>query len=197
MSTKISLRPFAVAVLLATAASASQAHPGHGAEGLVAGFAHPFMGMDHLLAMVAVGLWSAVALPEGRRYFGPAVFMASLLVGALLAVAGLGLPSVETGIAASVLLFAALMLGARRIPATAGLAMVGMAALLHGYAHGSELAVGHSFVAYAVGFLTASALLHGSGLAAGSVLQRLSAWAWRIAAVLMAGSGALLLAGRL
>ncbi|MEJ8815649.1 HupE/UreJ family protein [Variovorax ureilyticus] len=197
MFTKTLIRPFALAVLLATAASASQAHPGHGTEGLAAGLAHPFMGMDHLLAMVAVGLWSTAALPEGRRHLGPVVFMASLLVGATLALAGWELPMVEAGVAASVLLLAALMLGARRIPSAIGLTMVALAALLHGHAHGSELAAGHSFGAYAAGFLATSALLHGIGLAAGRALHRLPGWVWRAAAALMASGGVLMLAGRL
>lgn len=177
-------------------ASAAQAHPGHGAESLAAGFAHPFGGLDHLLAMVAVGMWSVVTLPKAWRTAGPAVFLAALLPGAALAASGIGLPSVEAGIALSVIVLAVLMLNARRITPAAGFALVAMAGALHGQAHGAELAVGHSFMAYAAGFMAASALLHVIGLWAGAWLQRLPGWAWRTATALIGGSGLLMLAAR-
>lgn len=184
------------AVALAATAGAAQAHPGHGAEGLAAGLAHPFLGLDHLLAMAAVGLWSAAAFPSDRRALGPVVFLAMLLVGALLAVSGVALPYVEAGVALSVLLLGVLMLGAARVPVAGGVALVAVAALLHGQAHGSELANGHSFAAYASGFMLGSALLHGLGLCAGAWLQRLQAWAWRGVAALIGATGLVMLAAR-
>lgn len=188
-------KSLAVVAALAMASSA-QAHPGHGAESFAAGLAHPFGGLDHLLAMVAVGMWSVVALPKAWRAAGPAVFLATLLPGAALAAGGIGLPWVEAGIALSVVVLALLMLNARRIAPATGFALVAMAGVLHGQAHGAELAGGHSFVAYAAGFMAASTLLHLVGLWAGASLLRLPGWAWRTATALIAGSGLLLLAAR-
>ena len=185
----------AVASLLA--ASVAQAHPGHGVDGLVAGIAHPFMGLDHLLAMVAVGLWSAAAFGSTQHWRGPAVFLAMLLLGAVLAVAGVVLPQVETGVAFSVVLLAALMLGARHVPTLVGLVIVAVVALLHGQAHGAEWQAGHSLLSYAAGFAAGSVTLQAAGLAAGTWLQRVQAWVWRAAAASIGGSGVLMLATRL
>lgn len=183
------------------AAGAAQAHPGHDTISLVDGLTHPFAGFDHLLAMVAVGLWSAAALPAGRRVAGPAVFLAMLLLGAALPRFGLQLPGLEAGVAVSVAALGALIIAARstvrRLPVPAGLALVGVAALLHGMAHGAELGAGQSFAGYAVGFMTASTLLHGAGLTVGGWLQAGRAWAWRATGSLVGLSGLALLAGRL
>ncbi|WP_018904265.1 HupE/UreJ family protein [Variovorax paradoxus] len=195
--TRVSSAAKALAAVAAFAvASAAQAHPGHGAESFAAGLAHPFGGLDHLLAMVAVGMWSVVALPKAWRTAGPAVFLAALLPGAALAAGGIGLPWVEAGIALSVVVLALLMLNARRIAPATGFVLVAMAGVLHGQAHGAELAGGHSFMAYAGGFMAASALLHATGLWAGTLLQRLPDWAWRTATALIGGSGLLMLAAR-
>lgn len=185
----------AVALLLTTASA--QAHTGHGTEGFAAGLAHPFMGLDHLLAMVAVGIWSMAVLPKAFRLAGPMVFIAILLVGALTAMAGVVLPQVELGIAASVAVLGAMLLMARRIGLVAGLTMLAVAALLHGYAHGTELVSGQSFAAYAAGFMLGSAALHGAGLGAGVALQRLPVWVGRSVAALMGASGLVMLATRL
>lgn len=185
-----------VAVAAFAVASSAQAHPGHGAESFAAGLAHPFGGLDHLLAMVAVGMWSVVALPKAWRVAGPAAFLAALLPGAALAASGIGLPWVEAGIALSVVVLALLMMNARRIAPAAGFALAAMAGALHGQAHGAELAGGHSFMAYAAGFMAASTLLHAVGLWAGALLQRLPGWAWRTAAALIGGSGLFMLAAR-
>lgn len=196
MSKSISLR-FALTSMLLAAATASQAHTGHGAHGLAEGLAHPFLGLDHLLAMVAVGLWSVTALPANRRLLGPGVFLAALLIGALLAWGGVAVPAVESSVAASVLLLGFMLLAGRRLPASFGLALAGMAALFHGYAHGSELAVGASAAAYAAGFMGASMLLHGMGIAAGVGLQRLPGWVARLAATVVGGAGMVMLVARL
>lgn len=194
---RVSVAKALAAAFALALASAAQAHPGHGTEGFAAGLAHPLGGYDHLLAMVAVGMWSVVALPKGWRAAGPAAFLATLLLGAVLAIRGIGLPGLEAGVALSVVALAALLLGARRIAPMAGLALVALAGVLHGHAHGGELAGSHSFMAYAAGFLLASTLLHAVGLGAGAALQRLPAWAWRTATALIGGSGLLMLAARL
>lgn len=196
MLNKTSLRSLGGALALALATSAAQAHPGHGAEGLVAGLAHPFMGFDHLLAMVAVGLWSVAAFPQGKRAIGPAVFLVMLLAGAALAYAGLLLPLVEAGVAASVFMLGVLMLGAQRVPASLGLGLVAMGALLHGQAHGNELLAGQSFAAYAAGFMAGSALLHGLGLGVGAWMHQARTGLWRGVAALIGAGGLLMLAAR-
>lgn len=194
---KIDLLRSAAAWTLMTTIASAQAHTGHGAEGFAAGIVHPFLGLDHLLAMVAVGIWSVIMLPKAHRLAGPALFVAMLLVGALVALTGFALPQAEPGIAASVAALGALLLLARRIRLIAGLALVSVAALLHGYAHGAELISGQSFAAYATGFMLGSAALHGVGLAAGNALQHLPTWVGRTTAVLMGASGVVMLAARL
>lgn len=191
------VRSTAAALLALAASSIAQAHTGHGTEGFAAGLAHPFLGMDHLLAMVAVGLWSMAMLPKAYRLAGPAVFIAVLLAGALAALAGVALPQIEPGIAASVVVLGALLLMARRIGLAAGFALVAVAAVFHGYAHGTEMSTGQSFAAYAAGFMLGSAFLHGVGLAAGTLLQRLPVWVGRSVAALVGASGLVMLVARL
>lgn len=182
---------------LALAAGAAQAHTGHGGASFAQALAHPFLGLDHLLAMVAVGAWSVAALPARQRLAGPAVFLLLLLAGLVLAWSGVALPGVEAGVALSVALFGAMLLAGRRLGAAPGLAIVALAALLHGSAHGSELAAGPAMLATVSGMVIASAALHGLGLAAGVRLQALGSSANRLAAALLGSSGLLLLATRL
>jgi urease accessory protein len=196
MKNKYFLQPLALALLLLTLTTA-EAHTGHGTEGLAAGLAHPFLGLDHLLAMVAVGIWSRVMLPQAYRLAGPAVFLAMLFVGALGAIAGVVLPQAESGVAASVVVLGVMLLMLRHTGIATGLAMVGLAGVFHGYAHGAELVAGQSFVVYAAGFLLGSAALHGLGFGAGTVLQRLPVWVGRSVAAFISASGLVLLATRL
>jgi urease accessory protein len=189
------------AIVFAVTSLPAHAHPGHGVEGLAAGLAHPFMGLDHVLAMVAVGLWSAAMLPKPARLTGPVLFVAMLLVGAVLAMAGVALPGIEPGIAASVALLGALLLMARRVGVASGLALIAASAVFHGFAHGAEMGAGQfvtgTVAVYAAGFMLGSAALHGLGLAAGAFMQRLPVWVGRSVAVLMGVSGLVLLATRL
>ncbi|MBL0151276.1 MAG: HupE/UreJ family protein [Ideonella sp.] len=179
--------------LLVGGCSAAGAHTGHGAQGMLAGLAHPF-GLDHLLAMVAVGVWSAVTFPTGRRAIGPATFMLGLLLGAAMAAAGLAWSMVDLGVAASVVLFGAMLAAPRALPWPVGVAMVGVAALLHGLAHGAELPPGASFVGYAAGFLATTAMLHGAGIRAGRVMARAHAWVWQATGAALGATGLLLMA---
>lgn len=181
-----------LALALSSASFAAAAHTGHDSTGLLAGLGHPF-GLDHLLAMVAVGLWSAVALPAGRRWAGPAVFMLGLLAGALAGLFGVATPLAEAGIAASVVLFAAMLLAPRALPLAQGLGLLAAAASLHGLAHGAALPAGASFAGYAAGFLLTTAALHGAGLGLGRTLASAQAWAWRAVAAGLGGAGLLLL----
>ncbi|HET7866735.1 MAG TPA: HupE/UreJ family protein, partial [Burkholderiaceae bacterium] len=149
--------------------------------------------VDHLLAMVAVGLWSARALPVGRRGLGPLAFLVAMTLGAVAAAGGAVLPGVEAAIAASVLLMGTMLALARRLPVGPGLGLVAVAAVLHGLAHGSELPAGAGFAPYAAGFLLATAGLHVAGLALGLRFAETREGAWRVAGSLLAGAGLVLL----
>ena len=186
-----------VAAALTLAAGVAQAHEGHGAHGLAAGLAHPFAGVDHLLAMIAVGIWSAAVLPAAQRLAGPAFFLLALLAGALIGVQTGAGAYIEAGVALSVALFGVLLLARNRLPAIAGLALVAAAGALHGIAHGAEWAAGGAFAAYAAGFMLGSALLHAAGLAAGAWLARVPAWVWRVQAAGLGAAGLLMFASRI
>jgi urease accessory protein len=151
------------ALALIGASAAAHAHTGHGTSSLMEGLLHPF-GPDHLLAMVAVGTWSAAALPARQAWQGPAAFMLALAAGAVLGFAGLTLPFLEHAIALSVVLFGAmLMRSGRTLARPTGLALVAAAAALHGLAHGAETPP-TGFAGYAAGFLLTTAALHASGV---------------------------------
>lgn len=181
-----------LALALSGASFAAAAHTGHDSGSLFAGLHHP-LGLDHLLAMVAVGLWSTLALPAGRRWAGPAVFMLGLLAGAISGAFGLATPLAEVGIAASVMLFAAMLLTPQALPQSIGLGLLATAASLHGLAHGAELPAGASFTGYAAGFLLTTAALHGAGLGLGRTLVHAQAWAWRAVAAGLGAAGLVLL----
>lgn len=140
-------------------ASPALAHPGHDG-GLAAGLLHPLSGLDHLSAMLAVGLWAATR-PAREAWRAPALFVAFLAIGAGLGVVGGTFGPVETMIAGSVSLLGVMLIAAPLLPNALGLAAIGAFALLHGYAHGAEAA--GDLVGYFAGFMTASALLHASG----------------------------------
>jgi len=185
-------------LLLPLAALAHGNDPSHD-HGLMLGLLHPLGGLDHLLAMLTVGLWAALALTGGRRLAAPLLFVVALLAGAVLARLGLAALSglLEPAIALSVLLLGALLAGGSRIGAAAGLGLVAAAGMLHGIAHGLEAAPGGGFAAYAVGFVAATAALHAAGLAAGAWLVRAHAAWLRSAGVLVGVAGAMLALGRL
>jgi urease accessory protein len=184
-------------VALLGAASVASAHPGHGTFSLSAGLSHP-LGLDHLLAMVAVGVWSSMALPGAQRWQGPAAFLAAMSLGGVLGAAGLVLPLTEAGIALSVALFGAMLLAGTRLPQRAGLLLIAAAAALHGLAHGAELPAGAHFAAYALGFLGSTAVLHVAGLSLGRGVQQLRRGVqpavWRGLGLTLGAAGLLMLA---
>jgi urease accessory protein len=145
----------------------AQAHTGvdHG-SGFAAGWHHPIAGLDHLLTMVAVGLWAA-QMGGRARWALPLSFVTVMAIGGLWGISGLPLPGIEVGIILSNLVLGALVLGAVRLPLGAGLALVAMSALFHGAAHGAEMPPSASAFSYAIGFLVATIGLHlaGFGLA--------------------------------
>lgn len=156
-----------VTIVALLAPSIAFAHPGHGEEsGLLAGFIHPFGGIDHLLAMTAVGLFAAQL--GGRALWAvPATFVAVMVIGGVLGAAGVPLPFVETAIALSVLVFGLVIFLRMSPPVLAAMALVGIFAIFHGHAHGTEMPVNGSALDFGIGFMVATALLHGFGITLG------------------------------
>jgi urease accessory protein len=140
-------------------------------HGMKDGFVHPFTGMDHLLAMFAVGLWAAQH--RGRAvWMIPLTFVSVMVLGEIMGVSGAYVPGAEFGIAASLLALGALIATATRFKPSLSMLVVGFFALFHGYAHGHEMPAAVSAVSFSVGFALATLLLHGLGLAAGFALQK-------------------------
>jgi len=189
---------FLTAILLLTASSAALAHPDHNVSGLAAGLMHPFSGLDHLLAMLAVGLWAAQGSSMGsggrKVWLLPATFMSMLAVGAGIAMQWPSLPLIESGIAASLLALGLLIALSLQLPVSLGVAITALFGLLHGYAHGLELPESAAPAAYALGFLAATAALHLSGIAVGVVTRKRYALLSGLLGSAIAMSGAYLLA---
>ncbi len=180
---------------LMSGAGAAEAHVfGAGGAGFGQGLAHPFMGLDHLLAMIAVGLWASQI--GGRAILAlPLAFPAAMAAGALLGGYDVPVPGVELGVAISVVALGAAVAFGLRPPLVASAALVAVFALLHGYAHGKELPEAASPVAYGVGFLIATIILHAIGVGAGLLLQRpFGPIAARVAGSGIAAAGVVLVA---
>jgi len=192
---------FATALaLLAALPLGASAHTGVDGglhHGLVTGFLHPLTGADHLAAMVAVGLWSALtarrAWPD--LLWAPLGFAAMLLAGAAAGLGGVQLPAVEAMIAASLLVLGLLVLTQRRLPALAAAALVGVFAVFHGVAHGQELAGESAAAMTLAGMLAATVVLHGAGIAIGWSLRQSHRWLPRLAGAAVAMFGIALLGG--
>jgi len=177
-------------------ATSANAHIGtdsgtHLDRGLLDGLLHPFTGLDHLAAMLAVGFWSA--LSARRLWIAPLAFANMLLAGALLGLSGIELPAVEPMIAASLLVLGLLVALRTRLPAVLAAALVGVFAVFHGAAHGIELAGRASFMAPLLGMLLATLALHATGLGLGRTLRNTS-WVTRLAGAGVATLGMTLLA---
>ena len=187
---------FIAASAIGTSASAHTGAESHIHNSFLSGFAHPLFGLDHLAAMVAVGLWSALAARSAGRdlLWGPVGFAAMLLVGAVMGLQGVALPAVEPMIAASLLVTGLLVVSRLRVPGLAAALGVGVFAVFHGVAHGVELAGSHSAWQTLAGMLTATVLLHGAGLAAGWALRHRTVWLSHAAGAAVALMGGALLA---
>jgi urease accessory protein len=154
--------------------AAAFAHTGAGeAHGFVWGFAHPLGGLDHILAMVTVGIF-AWQLGGRALWLVPATFVLVMAAGAALGMARLPLPFVEFGIAASVIVLGSIVAFARGAPIAVAVGIIGLFAIFHGHAHGTEVALNAAAGAYAAGFLLATALLHLAGIALGCAIGRLA-----------------------
>ena len=189
----------AALVLLLALPLAAAAHTGADAgqhHGWLAGFRHPLTGADHLCAMLGIGLWSALSARRAwpDLFWAPAAFAALLLAGALLGMGGSALPAVEPMIAASLLVIGLLALTQWRLPAPAAVAVAGAFALFHGMAHGFELAGDGGAWTVLAGMLTATVLLHGTGMALGWALRPARRWLPRLAGGAVALFGLVLLA---
>ncbi|MBX7156771.1 MAG: HupE/UreJ family protein [Verrucomicrobiae bacterium] len=141
----------------------AQAHPLHTVHSFPQGFTHPFLGLDHLLVMLAIGLW-AVQLGQSALWQLPCAFLASMMAGGFWGSKQIPLPLLEDGILASVILLGLLLMLAKPLPISVSLLIVGISGWMHGYAHGLEIPIGYSGLNYGLGFLLATASLHGIGL---------------------------------
>ncbi|MVS98768.1 HupE/UreJ family protein [Devosia marina] len=167
---KRSLLTLAISIAATLPAFAHLDPPEHGS--IAAGFSHPLLGLDHILAMVAVGLWGAM---QGGRavWLVPTAFIGTMALGFTAAIAGMPLPFVEPVILASVIFIGMAIALALPIPSSAVAAMVGFFAFFHGHAHGGEMG-GAGAWEFAIGFIVATAALHAAGIGAGLVLARSS-----------------------
>jgi urease accessory protein len=138
------------------------------AEGFVTGLGHPWSGLDHVLAMVAVGLWGA-QLGNPAIWILPVTFPMVMAMGAFLGLVGLPVPGVEIGIALSALLLGIMIFGELRPPLAAAAVIVAIFAIFHGHAHGTELPEGQSGLLYSMGFVMATGCLHGIGISIGLI----------------------------
>lgn len=143
-------------------------HTGGGGSGLYAGLVHPVSGLDHVVAMVAVGLWGGI-LGRPALWQLPIAFPVIMAVAGAFGVAGVPLPGVEVGIALSGIVLGGMVLFAVQVPVWAALTMVGVFAIFHGHAHGMELPQAANPMAYALGFVLSTGLLHLSGIAIGTL----------------------------
>ena len=187
-------RRLATAVVTALWPALAWAHIGQGrAEGFLAGLRHPVSGLDHVLAMVSVGLWGA-QLGAPAVWLLPVTFPMVMALGGMLGLVGLPLPGVEAGIALSGILLGFSVAAEWRPPLGVAAVMVGFFAVFHGHAHGSELPPGANGLLYSIGFVVATGTLHASGIALGLVHR----WGWgrlalRVAGGLVAAAGAFFL----
>jgi urease accessory protein len=176
---------------LAALTTGAEAHIGHGhTAGFIDGFMHPIGGMDHVLAMVAVGLFASI-LGGRARWAVPLSFVGMMAIGGGLGIAGLHVPFVEVGIALSVLVLGTLIAVQKKLPVVLASALVGVFAVFHGVAHGAEMPVDASGVQYALGFIVATATLHGVGLGLGFGMSRFA----KFSGVAIAAAGLGLVAG--
>jgi urease accessory protein len=173
MTSPFATRLFKISAVLALLPAVASAHPGHdGGHDLSwdfgGGFAHPIFGFDHLLAMIAVGIWAAQA--GGRaRWLVPATFVSVMALAATFGQREIPHVAMEQMVAASLLVFGLMIAMAQRMPLILGLGLTALFATFHGFAHVSALPSDSSSFSFGFGFITATTLLHGAGLVLGSL----------------------------
>ncbi|MBQ0832845.1 HupE/UreJ family protein [Marinobacter sp.] len=183
-------------VLMATGlmvtATAASAHAGHDAgTGFTSGLLHPMLGLDHLLAMAAIGFWS-VRQSTTLKNSTPLFVIGGMILGAAIAWGGMSLPGVETGIALSVLLAGILIATMAKLPTAVGGSLVGAFMVFHGFAHGSEMPAGAALVAYLAGFSIATLALTFVGRGLGALMQKTDNRFGRVLGGVVAAIGAVL-----
>lgn len=165
---KLTSQLLTVAALLITS-TAAMAHPGHGETGFTAGLLHPMLGLDHLLAMAAIGFWSLRQSRTLKR--GTSLFMVGgMFLGAGIAFAGIAIPGVETGIALTVMLVGVLIATLAKLPTAVGGSLVAAFMVFHGYAHAVEMPMGAHFAAYMAGFAVTTVAIAFAGRGLGALL---------------------------
>jgi urease accessory protein len=169
----VALGVAALLVLVLGAAPAAAHVQGGEAGGFLTGVRHPVSGLDHVLAMIAVGLWGA-QLGAPALWLLPVTFPMMVALGGAAGLLGLPLPGIEIGIAASAILLGLAVMSALRPPLAVAVVLVAAFAVFHGHAHGTELPPGQSARLYSMGFVVATGCLHGVGIAIG-IVQR---WPW-------------------
>jgi urease accessory protein len=157
------------------------------AVSFLTGFEHPWSGLDHVLAMMAVGLWGA-QLGNPAIWILPIIFPLVMSFGAMMGLLGIPLPGIEIGIATSAIVLGIMVLGEVRPKMIIAASLVGCFAVFHGYAHGTELPAGQSGILYSMGFVVATGCLHGVGIAIGLIHH------WPFGKLVLRGSGALIAA---
>ena len=169
--------------------SVSFAHQGGGeAEGIAQGFMHPISGFDHVLAMLAVGLWGA-QLRSPAVWILPIVFPMVMAFGGFLGLIGVPIPGIEIGIAASAIALGAFVALEAQLPLPIAIVLVGIFAIFHGHAHGTELPEGENAALYSIGFVVSTGLLHGVGILIGLIHK------WPAGAVVLRLAGVAVAAG--
>lgn len=158
------------------------------AGGFVRGFEHPLSGWDHVLAMVAVGVWGA-QLGGQAIWLLPVMFPLVMACGGFLGLIGVPIPGIEIGIALSAVVLGAMVLMECKPPMWVCLAVVSVFAIFHGHAHGSELPAGNNAALFSIGFVFATGCLHGVGIALGLVHK------WRVGKMVLRGAGAIICLG--
>ena len=184
----ILLRLATVVILVIGMSKLAFAHgDGQIGGGFGSGFSHPIQGMDHVVAMIAVGLWGAQLGPPAI-WLLPIAFPLMMALGAAISLMGFPLPGVEIGIACSAIVLGAMVLMEFKLPIAATIAIVGVFAIFHGHAHGNELPDGESGLAYSLGFVLGTGLLHAVGIGIGYIGE------WPNGKFVLRGAGALVMA---
>jgi len=176
------LRVVSTAAAFAVVATPAFAHTGESADGFLAGLAHPVLGPDHVIAMLAVGMWG-VFLRSPALWLLPIIFPLVMACGGVLGIIGVPLPAVETGIAASAIVLGLMVALAAQPPPWLAVALVGAFAIFHGYAHGKELPDDANALAFSAGFVIATGALHLTGIAFGLLTR------WPAGRVAVRGAG--------
>ena len=180
------LRLLVLLGLLALLPDNSWAHIEQGqAGGFLTGFGHPWSGLDHIMAMIAVGLWGA-QLGNPAIWILPITFPMVMSMGAFMGLVGIPVPGIEVGIALSAIVLGAMVFSETRPPLSIAALLVGVFAIFHGHAHGTELPEGQNGLLYSMGFVISTGLLHGLGIAIGLIHR------WSVGRTLLRTCGAVI-----